>query len=67
MSCVVVCISLDVVRCFEGLPARPYISWGGQGYMEIPTRVLVESYSNEVEEFPCTSASPTAVREVAKR
>ena len=44
---VVVCIALKVV-CFEGIPARPYIVWGGHGYMESLSRVLLESYLNKV-------------------
>jgi hypothetical protein len=29
--------------CLEGFPARPYIIWGGQGYMEILTKYELKS------------------------
>jgi len=38
MSCVVVCIALGVIRYFEGVPARPYISWGDR----VTWKVLAE-------------------------
>ena len=47
MSCVVVCIALCVDDCLEGaLPALIYT--GGQGYMESPSRVQLESYYNTI-------------------
>ena len=44
----VVCIALGVDDCLEGVPARPYISGGGQGYMESPSRVQLESYYDTI-------------------
>ena len=42
MSCVVVCILLGVVRCFGGVPARPYIIWGDG----VTWKVLAEYQQN---------------------
>jgi hypothetical protein len=39
-SCVVVCIPLGVVRCFGGVPARPYIIQGDR----VTWKVLAENY-----------------------
>ena len=46
-SCVVACIALGV-DVFGGGPCPPLYILGGQGYMESPSRVLLESYYNPV-------------------
>ena len=63
--CVVVCIALGVEMFWKD-PCPLLYSLGGQGYMESTSRVLLESYYNEVGQFPCTSTSPTAVRVVTR-
>ena len=51
---------------FEGVPARPYISGGGQGYMESPSRVQLESYCSYSGSFLCTVASSMPIRVVTE-
>ena len=47
MSCMVVCIALGVDNVLRGfLPTLIYP--GGQGYMESPSRVQLESYYNTI-------------------
>jgi len=46
--CVVVCIALGVEMFWKD-PCPLLYSLGGQGYMESTSRVLLESYYNEVE------------------
>ena len=70
-SCVipyVLCGGLYCLRCWSplrgSLPALIYP--GGQGYMESPSRVLLESNYNLAGQFPCTTASSTPIRVVTK-
>ena len=46
------------------LPALIYP--GGQGYMESPSRVQLESYYNTIGSFLCTAASSMHIRIVTK-
>ena len=62
----IVCIALgvdDVLRGF--LPVLIYP--GGQGYMESPSRVQLESYYNTIGSFLCTAASSTPIQVVIKK
>ena len=46
------------------LPALIYL--GGQGYMESPSRVQLESYYNTIGCFLCTAASPMPILVVTR-
>ena len=46
---------------FEGVPVRPYIFRGEQGYMENPSRVLLGSQSEEFGWFPSVSTNFTPI------
>ena len=61
----VVCIALGVDDFGGGsLPALIYP--GGQGYMESPSRVQLESYYNTIGSILCTAASSTPIRVVTR-
>ena len=64
MSCVAVCIALGLDDSRGSLPALIYPR--GQGYMESPSRVQLESYYNTIEYFPSTAASSTPIRVVTR-
>ena len=65
MSCVVVYIALGVDVVLRGsLPALIYP--GGQGYIENPNRVQLESYYNTMGSFLCTAGSSTPIRVVIR-
>ena len=59
--------SLRYCLMFWRGPYSPFYDPGEQGYMESPSRVCSESYSEQVGQFPCTQASSTAVRVVTVR
>ena len=60
----VVCIALGVDVLTGSLLILIYL--GGQGYMESPSRVLLESNYNQSGWFPYTIASPTPIQVVTK-
>ena len=65
----VLCGGLYSLRCclmclilFWWGPCSPLYNLGEQDYMESPSQVRLESYSEWIKQFPCTSTSFTPIR-----